>query len=195
MSVDVGPKLGLLINANIGENYVDSFRPFLRAIDELLFGNVLNSATTTPPGSPNNGDAYLLLGTPTGTWAGHGNAIAIWSTEITTSQTNTKVPGWEYRAPNAGWLIYDTAAALYRYFTGTAWLTFPKALLPNPVNLFPSNPGSFTVAHGLPTAPLAVDIEMSSGGQIWFQSIGYDATNLYLVASDSGVTGVAMCWE
>ena len=58
-----------------------------------------------------------------------------------------------------------------------------------------SAPGNFTLAHGLGRTPTAVLIEMTAAGVIWFQSgTRYDATNLYLVASDAGLTGVAQCF-
>jgi|SRR5215469_4644129 len=59
------------------------------------------------------------------------------------------------------------------------------------VALSPSSPGNFTVAHGLAVTPSSVVIEMKSGGAIWFQSTEYDSTNLYLVASDAGITASA----
>lgn len=59
-----------------------------------------------------------------------------------------------------------------------------------------SAPGNFTLAHGLGRTPHAVLIEMTAGGAIWFQTspARYDGTNLYLVASDAGLTGVAQCF-
>jgi hypothetical protein len=36
---------------------------------------------------------------------------------------------------------------------------------------------------------------MTSGGAIWFQAAGmFDGTNVYLVASDKGVTGKVQVW-
>lgn len=292
MSVDLGPRLGLLINADIGEQYVDQFRPFLRAIDELLMCAVINSTTTTPPVSPSNGDAYLLLGSPTGAWTGQANSIAIWSTEITQAGSNTKTPGWEFRVPNAGWMVWDTAVSQFKAFYSGAWHVFsfqptgnyitsltggvtatgPGAavatlaiatvstigavkpdgttitingsgvisgaaqlllqtngtnngsqsklnlkagsnttltddgtggitiastaggLTPHQLTIAPSVPGNFQIAHGLGKTPSAVTIEMTSGGQVWFQATRYDATNIYFVASDGGLTGFAMAW-
>jgi hypothetical protein len=121
MAVTLGPKLGLLINGNSGDNYTDQFRPFLRFFDAMVQGNVINSTATTPPTSPNNGDAYLLLGAPTGVWAAYQNSIAVWSTEITTAGTNNKVPGWEFWTPNQGWLIWDVASGFFRVYTGSGW--------------------------------------------------------------------------
>lgn len=67
-------------------------------------------------------------------------------------------------------------------------------VFPTEIALAPGAPGTFTVAHGLGVIPRVVLIQMTSGGTIWFQSTRYDATNLYLVASDAGVTGVAEVW-
>jgi hypothetical protein len=60
------------------------------------------------------------------------------------------------------------------------------------VSLAPSSAGNFTVAHGFGGTPALVLIEMTSGGNIWFQSSRYDGTNLYLTASDAGITGKAL---
>lgn len=49
-------------------------------------------------------------------------------------------------------------------------------------------PGNFSVAHGLGIVPFLIEIVPSSGGAIWAQSDYADATNLYLTASDAGVT-------
>lgn len=55
-----------------------------------------------------------------------------------------------------------------------------------------SAPGNFTLAHNLGVVPGSVIFELTSGGTVWFQSPRYDANNLYLVASDTGVTGFAI---
>lgn len=49
------------------------------------------------------------------------------------------------------------------------------------------NGGNFTVPHGLPSAPKSVRILMTNAGGIW-QAAPPDATNVYLAASDTGVT-------
>jgi hypothetical protein len=64
------------------------------------------------------------------------------------------------------------------------------------VALAPSATGNFTVAHGLSAAPSAVLIVMTCGGSIWLQTpTGFDATNLYLVASDADLTGNAILFK
>ena len=55
-------------------------------------------------------------------------------------------------------------------------------------------PGPFTLAHNLGTVPGSVIFEMTSGGAVWFQTARFDATNLYLIASDAGLTGYAIVY-
>jgi hypothetical protein len=55
--------------------------------------------------------------------------------------------------------------------------------------------GDFSLAHNLGRAPLGALIYLTSGGALWFQSpTMYDTTNLYLVASDAGVTAKVQIW-
>lgn len=61
--------------------------------------------------------------------------------------------------------------------------------------LAPTNDGNFQVSHTLGKTPTGVIIEMTSGGQIWFQSPTlFDSSNIYLVASDAGLTGFALAF-
>src|ERR1039458_183596 len=55
-----------------------------------------------------------------------------------------------------------------------------------------TQPGPFTLPHSLGVVPGSVIIELTAGGAVWFQIPMYDATNLYLVASDAGLTGYAV---
>ncbi|HEV2463536.1 MAG TPA: hypothetical protein VGT04_07015 [Acidobacteriaceae bacterium] len=92
-------------------------------------------------------------------------------------------------APEPG----DAAAGKFLYAGGG--FAIPPGADPVNVSLAPEAPGPFTVAHGLGRAPKAVLISMTSSFQIWLQSpTGYDATNLYLVASDAGATANAVCF-
>lgn len=52
-------------------------------------------------------------------------------------------------------------------------------------------PGNAIVAHGLGGAPNWASVIMTSPGAIWFQTpVQWDSTNLYLVASDTGISCV-----
>ena len=129
MANTYGPKLGKLINANIGDPYPNDFRPLLRAFDALIQGSVISTSVITPPLTPNNGDAYILLASssPTGAWAGKNGQVAVWSTEITTPNTDTKVPGWDFYVPNAGWVFFSVAQGNLWMFTGSEWYPLATA--------------------------------------------------------------------
>ncbi len=49
--------------------------------------------------------------------------------------------------------------------------------------------GDFSLAHGLPVTPSEAWIQITSNGLIRFQPSRYDGTNVYLNASDDGLTG------
>ena len=117
MSVTNGPRRGLMIDALTGDSFDVDFRKFLRTIDALLCCSVINRTTSAPPGSPANGDAYIVKATGSGAWAGHDNAIAVWTTD------NPATPGglWEFYAAGSGMTAWSVAdSALYVYNGSTA---------------------------------------------------------------------------
>lgn len=116
-----GSKLGLLTNASIGQAYFDELRQFLQAIDQIVQMSILNATTTSPPSSPNPGDAYLLLATPTGVWTGFVGYITWWNTQATTSGGNVQVPAWEFILPEPGWIVWNVATATLLVYNGSAW--------------------------------------------------------------------------
>jgi hypothetical protein len=73
-----------------------------------------------------------------------------------------------------------------------------SAYLPTPTVVSVSataNPGNVSVAHGLGRTPILVILQMTSDGIIRFQSpTKYDSTNVYLSASDSGLTCDLLLW-
>jgi hypothetical protein len=59
----------------------------------------------------------------------------------------------------------------------------------------PAGPGNFIVAHLLGRTPVGATVRMTSPGAIWWQSpADMDNINLYLVASDGGVTAKVQVW-
>ena len=57
-----------------------------------------------------------------------------------------------------------------------------------------SEPGNFTIAHDLSVIPVLIEILPTSNGAIWGQSTFADGTNLYLAASDTGVTATILVY-
>jgi hypothetical protein len=57
-----------------------------------------------------------------------------------------------------------------------------------------ANPGAFQIAHGLGRAPSAVSIVATSDGIIRLNAPKFDATYVYLSASDGGLTCDLLLW-
>lgn len=98
-----------------------------------VWGGVVSAGLDASPGSPAEGDAYIIGGTPTGAWSGRANRIAV------------RVGGaWRFLPGNAadgsplamgtrqvGLTVFDRAAGLFRTWTGAAW----QVLLTRPVTV------------------------------------------------------------
>lgn len=50
----------------------------LRRLDALVQITVQSAALATPPGSPAEGQRWIIPAAPTGAWAGHAGQIAAW---------------------------------------------------------------------------------------------------------------------
>lgn len=87
-------------------------------------------------------------------------------------------PGRLYLASDTGKLYRDNGAGWDTWMPGQPVATLAAA---------PSAGGNFALPHGLSAAPSRIAITMTSAGGIW-QPAAADATNLYLAASDGGVT-------
>lgn len=72
------------VNNNIPfvpENTIDpaaGLNEAINAIDPLLQAAALTVGDNSPPGSPTNGDRYIVGTSPTGAWAGQSNKLAQW---------------------------------------------------------------------------------------------------------------------
>lgn len=115
MALTNGPKLGLLVNGNIGEEHYNALMAQWRAFDSLIQASVIDSALTVPPVSPADGDTYIVAAAATGGWATHDGKLARW---------NALTPGaWEFYTPKGGWRVWIESASGYFKFDGTDWLS------------------------------------------------------------------------
>jgi hypothetical protein len=143
--------------------------------------------------------------------------------EIAVTAPTPLPPGGAFTIPNTMGVV-PVLAAIQATSAGKIWFQYPLAFdasnlylvasdagvtanlelwasMPIPtsvsyakINLAPSAPGNFSVAHGLSGTPRTSVLRMTSGGEIWLQATPYDATNVNLVASDGGITGVLEVW-
>jgi len=85
-------------------------------LDVLVQPTVIDKDLTTPPGSPTDGDRYIVGGSATGGWSGQDDKIALYFN------------GWVFITPAEGWHMFVQDENGLYYFDGSAWQ--PGARLP-----------------------------------------------------------------
>lgn len=94
-------------NAGMDANlkHIDNFGMHLSVKDRDL---------ATPPGSPANGDTYIIAAVPTGAWAARtAGDLAMWSTADN---------AWRFKTPRNGYSAYIEDEAGHATFNGTVWV-------------------------------------------------------------------------
>jgi hypothetical protein len=72
---------------------------------------VIDRDLSLPPGTPAEGDRYIVAGAGTGAWAGKGGQIALWQDGA-----------WRHFAPSRGFLGYVLDEGVLVAWSGTAWI-------------------------------------------------------------------------
>ncbi|NMZ77660.1 DUF2793 domain-containing protein [Pseudomonas nitroreducens] len=106
------PNIGLTTLTNSQGQYLNANETFA-IIDALLGKVVKDKDLSAPPGSPANGDVYIVAASPTGLWAGHATHIAFWSSDAA---------AWEFVVPKEGWKFEPTDEDVVYRFDGAAWM-------------------------------------------------------------------------
>ena len=83
-------------------------------LDTLVQLSVLDKDLSTPPGSPVEGDTYIVAGGGTGAWIGWDKQIA----RFIDGTWRSYLPG---QGDGAGWLAYVIDKSTLYVFTGTEW--------------------------------------------------------------------------
>ena len=83
----------------------------LRLLDSLVQLCVEAAGAETPPGAPQDGEAWALGPAPTGDWAGQAGALAVRADGV-----------WSFLAPQPGWRAWDRAAGTLSTWDGSAWV-------------------------------------------------------------------------
>lgn len=90
-----------------------------------------------PPGSPTDGDAYIVAATATGVWTGHEGKIAF--------RMNT---AWEIITPIEGTRAYTQDENLWYQYSGAAWAVDPTALTSLAITVSTQTGTSYTAVLG-----------------------------------------------
>jgi Protein of unknown function (DUF2793) len=82
----------------------------LNALDAVVMLAVIDRDLAAPPGSPAEGDRYLVAASATGDWAGRDGKIAAWQDGA-----------WAFYAPQTGWIAWIADEAIVLIFNGASW--------------------------------------------------------------------------
>ena len=110
--------------------------------------------------------------------------------------------------PTSGGEIWETAPAdatnLYLAASEVdVSVTISLYLPASPINILgpaailtavSETPGNFNIPHGLGAVPSRIEILMISAPQIWAQLPSFDEDNVYLTASDTGITALILVY-
>ena len=88
----------------------------LSGLDVLVQLSVLDRDLTAPPGSPVEGDRYLVAAGATGAWAGQAGKIAAW-----------QAGAWMFHTPRNGWKAWVADEAAFVFYDAGAWTHTLKA--------------------------------------------------------------------
>ncbi len=105
------PNLGLTYGWNTGENgWGAAMDANLKRLGAVVGLSVKDRDLTTPPGTPREGDRYLIPTGATGAWAGKANQIAV------------RVGGtWEFYVPKVGWLCFIEDEGVLSAYNAAGW--------------------------------------------------------------------------
>ncbi len=111
-------KLSLpLVAASQAQKHV-TVNESLLALDVIVQLSVRDRDLATPPGSPAEGDVYIVAASPTGAWAGQGGKLAAYQNA-----------GWTIYTPKEGWVAWVMDEDLPVIHNGTTWFSREDQLL------------------------------------------------------------------
>ncbi|MBI4920967.1 MAG: DUF2793 domain-containing protein [Devosia nanyangense] len=87
-----------------------TYNQAMAALDQLVQPSVKSRTVTAPPGSPAEGDTYIVGPSATGAWAGKDGKFACWLSGA-----------WSFRTPADGWLAYVVDTAEIAVCQSGAW--------------------------------------------------------------------------
>ncbi len=179
-----------LLDANIAFTPADQVEAQL-GVNGVISGFALSTSSSLTPGLTTGilfaqGSSYAPASSP---------VIAAAPASLTSYLFYNSASGFYWQSSAVGAHAGD--ALIGQVVTSATAVTAVKqsTTIMGQVALAPSGAGNFTVPHLLGRKPVAAVLQMTSSGSIWFQPATlWDATNLYLTASGSGITAFVQVW-
>jgi len=108
------PNFGLYYGYTVGEDgWGAQMSTNLQKLGALIHLGVISSGQSAPPGTPAEGDRYLVAGpSATGSWTGQEGKIAVYVQSA-----------WQFHSPAIGWTMYVEDEGVQQVFTASGWIT------------------------------------------------------------------------
>lgn len=110
MPASTHPNLPLSYNWTLGDPYKPEMDANLVMLGAVVGLSVISRSLDTPPGSPANGDRYIVGSAPTGAWSGQAGKVTLW------------IDGsWRFYTPATGWLAWVQGENKLSVHNAGAW--------------------------------------------------------------------------
>lgn len=112
--ITYGPKLGLMVNGDLGEEHYEPLMAKLRALDALIQANVLSHQLDAPPPSAADGECRIVGPSPLvgSAWEGQAKKFA---------RFNSLLGEWEFYNPRPGWIVYSLEFGTHLRYRDGNW--------------------------------------------------------------------------
>jgi hypothetical protein len=89
----------------------------LASLDAIVHLAVIDDGLAAPPGTPADGDRYIVAPSASGAWAGKDLQIAAWQNGA-----------WSFYAPRSGWLAFVMSKSEAHLWTGASWVPLASVI-------------------------------------------------------------------
>jgi hypothetical protein len=110
----------------------------IRALDAIVQLAIIDRDLTAPPGTPSDGDRYLVASAATGAWTAKDGKVAVWQDGA-----------WAFLTPREGWLIWVADEDVLLAYNSSSWVAAANA------------GASVASAHGAATETLIAEEEIT----------------------------------
>jgi len=114
MASSTEPRSGLNYGWSLGESgWNTGMDANLLSLGRFAYHlSVKDRDLATPPGSPANGDTYIVAASPTGAWAGKAGQVAVY---------NSAGSAWVFGVPRTGWVAYIEDEEVLSAYKAGGW--------------------------------------------------------------------------
>lgn len=185
MSSVTGPNLGMLHSWATGEDgWNAGMDGNLKKLDAIVQVSVKDKDLNAPPGSPANGDRYIVGPAPTGGWATHAGEIAAFDGPSAL---------WVFYPAKRGWLVYVEDEDVHYLRGAASWALWGKPVALTGTRSLWIPPTEFG-GDGVPTVVGTFPMELNGYAYVPFSGSAdfHDYLNFIIPRDFGGVSACAL---